>query len=101
MLARSELPEKGLIGSVADGGALVGTFFGVFVVYGFFAPMAQSLRSTFNSECKCYLSLKADLHRSRRNHAKSSHHYLIILRGRLTTSRQCMNEAEQDRYYSQ
>lgn len=59
MLARSELPEKGLIGSVEDGGALVGTFFGVYVVYGFFAPKAQSLRSTFNSECKCYLSLKA------------------------------------------
>ena len=29
------------------GGALVGTFFGVFVAYGFFGPMAQSLRIIF------------------------------------------------------
>lgn len=43
------------------GGALVGTFFGVFVAYGFFGPMAQSLRSTFEAEAKYYQSLKAGL----------------------------------------
>ncbi|CAN7209650.1 flagellar motor stator protein MotA [Bosea sp. LjRoot9] len=43
------------------GGALVGTFFGVFVAYGFFGPMAQSLRSLFEAESKYYLSLKAGL----------------------------------------
>ena len=43
------------------GGALVGTFFGVFVAYGFFAPMAASLKSTFEAEAKYYLSLKAGL----------------------------------------
>jgi hypothetical protein len=29
------------------GGALVGTFLGVFVAYGFFGPMAQSLRNSY------------------------------------------------------
>jgi chemotaxis protein MotA len=43
------------------GGALVGTFFGVFVAYGFFGPMAQSLRNIFEAESKYYLSLKAGL----------------------------------------
>lgn len=43
------------------GGALVGTFFGVFVAYGFFGPMAQSLKSLFEAESKYYLSLKAGL----------------------------------------
>ncbi|MFC5508082.1 MULTISPECIES: flagellar motor stator protein MotA [Hyphomicrobiales] len=43
------------------GGALVGTFFGVFVAYGFFSPMAASLKSTFEAESKYYLSLKAGL----------------------------------------
>ena len=43
------------------GGALVGTFFGVFVAYGFFAPMAASLKATFEAEAKYYLSLKAGL----------------------------------------
>ena len=43
------------------GGALVGTFFGVFVAYGFFGPMAQSLKGTFEAESKYYLSLKAGL----------------------------------------
>ncbi len=54
----SEPPEVlgGLIG-----GALVGTFFGVFVAYGFFAPMTASLKSTFEAESKYYLSLKAGL----------------------------------------
>lgn len=43
------------------GGALVGTFFGVFVAYGFFAPMAASLKRTFEAESKYYLSLRAGL----------------------------------------
>lgn len=43
------------------GGALVGTFFGVFVAYGFFGPMAQSLKGLFEAEAKYYLSLKAGL----------------------------------------
>ena len=43
------------------GGALVGTFFGVFVAYGFFGPMAQALGNTFKAESKYYLSLKAGL----------------------------------------
>ncbi len=43
------------------GGALVGTFFGVFVAYGFFGPMAQSLKTIFEAESKYYLSLKVGL----------------------------------------
>ncbi|KQP29977.1 flagellar motor stator protein MotA [Methylobacterium sp. Leaf104] len=43
------------------GGALVGTFFGVFVAYGFFGPMAQSLKSLLKAESKYYLSLKVGL----------------------------------------
>jgi chemotaxis protein MotA len=43
------------------GGALVGTFFGVFVAYGFFGPMAQSLKAIFEAESKYYLSLKVGL----------------------------------------
>ena len=43
------------------GGALVGTFFGVFVAYGFFGPMAQSLKSLLEAESKYYFSLKAGL----------------------------------------
>jgi chemotaxis protein MotA len=43
------------------GGALVGTFFGVFVAYGFFAPMAASLKATFEAESKYFQSLKAGL----------------------------------------
>ena len=43
------------------GGALVGTFLGVFVAYGFFAPMATSLRHTFEAESKYFLSMKAGL----------------------------------------
>nr|WP_181703725.1 flagellar motor stator protein MotA [Chthonobacter albigriseus] len=43
------------------GGALVGTFFGVFVAYGFFGPMAQSLKSIFEAESKYFQSLKAGL----------------------------------------
>ncbi|GGH20108.1 flagellar motor stator protein MotA [Alsobacter metallidurans] len=58
MGAISEPPE--VLGHLI-GGALVGTFFGVFVAYGFFAPMAASLKSTFEAESKYYSSLKAGL----------------------------------------
>ena len=58
MGAISEPPE--VLGHLI-GGALVGTFFGVFVAYGFFAPMATSLKSTFEAESKYFLSLKAGL----------------------------------------
>jgi chemotaxis protein MotA len=54
----SEPPE--VLGHLI-GGALVGTFFGVFVAYGFFGPMAQSLRSTYEAESKYYAALKAGL----------------------------------------
>ncbi|ODT65229.1 MAG: flagellar motor stator protein MotA [Pelagibacterium sp. SCN 63-23] len=54
----SEPPE--VLGQMI-GGALVGTFFGVFVAYGFFGPMAQSLRNIYEAESKYYLSLKTGL----------------------------------------
>ncbi len=54
----SEPPE--VLGQLIAG-ALVGTFFGVFVAYGFFGPMAQSLKGIFEAESKYYLSLKAGL----------------------------------------
>ena len=43
------------------GGALVGTFFGVLVSYGFFGPMAQSLKGIYESESKYFMSLKTGL----------------------------------------
>jgi len=43
------------------GGALVGTFLGVFVAYGFFGPMAQSLRSIHEAEAKYFLAMKVGL----------------------------------------
>jgi chemotaxis protein MotA len=43
------------------GGALVGTFLGVFVAYGFFGPMAQALRNIFESESKYFLAMKTGL----------------------------------------
>ena len=43
------------------GGALVGTFLGVFVAYGFFGPMAQSLRNIYEAEAKYFLSMKIGL----------------------------------------
>ena len=58
MGAISEPPE--VLGHLI-GGALVGTFFGVFVAYGFFGPFAQSLKSKFESESKYFLSLKTGL----------------------------------------
>lgn len=58
MGAISEPPE--VLGHMI-GGALVGTFFGVFVAYGFFAPFAQSLKNIYEAESKYYLSLKTGL----------------------------------------
>jgi chemotaxis protein MotA len=43
------------------GGALVGTFLGVFVAYGFFGPMAQSLKNIYANEHKYFLSMKTGL----------------------------------------
>lgn len=58
MGAISEPPE--VLGHLI-GGALVGTFLGVFCAYGFFGPMAQSLRNTYEAESKYFLSMKAGL----------------------------------------
>lgn len=54
----SEPPE--VLGHMI-GGALVGTFLGVFVAYGFFGPMAQSLRNIFEAESKYFLSMKVGM----------------------------------------
>ena len=54
----SEPPE--VLGHMI-GGALVGTFLGVFVAYDFLGPMAQSLRNIFEAESKYFLSIKVDL----------------------------------------
>lgn len=54
----SEPPE--VLGHLI-GAALVGTFLGVFVAYGFFGPMAQSLRNIYDAEAKFYLSMRAGL----------------------------------------
>ena len=43
------------------GGALVGTFFGVFMAYGFFGPMANSLKAIYDAEGKYYQCMKAGL----------------------------------------
>jgi chemotaxis protein MotA len=43
------------------GGALVGTFLGVFCSYGLFGPMAQALRNIDEAEGKYWLSMKAGL----------------------------------------
>lgn len=58
MGAISEPPE--ILGHMI-GGALVGTFFGVFVAYGFFAPFAQALTNIYEAESKYFLSLKVGL----------------------------------------
>lgn len=58
MGAINEPPE--ILGHMI-GGALVGTFFGVFIAYGLFGPMAQSLRGTYEAESKYFLSLKTGL----------------------------------------
>lgn len=54
----SEPPE--VLGHMI-GGALVGTFLGVFVAYGFFGPFAQSLRNIYEAEAKYFLSMKVGL----------------------------------------
>ena len=54
----SEPPE--VLGHLI-GGALVGTFLGVFVAYGFFGPMAQSLKNIYEAESKYFLSMKVGL----------------------------------------
>jgi len=43
------------------GGALVGTFLGVFVAYGFVGPLASSLKATYEAEGKYYECIKAGL----------------------------------------
>ena len=43
------------------GGALVGTFFGVFTSYGFFAPMANGLNGIYASEGAYFKAIKAGL----------------------------------------
>jgi chemotaxis protein MotA len=54
----SEPPE--VLGHMI-GGALVGTFLGVFVAYGFFGPFAQALRNTQEAESKYFQSMKTGL----------------------------------------
>ena len=54
----SEPPE--VLGHMI-GGALVGTFLGVFVAYGFFGPFAQALRNIYEAEDKYFLSMKTGL----------------------------------------
>ena len=43
------------------GGALVGTFLGVFVAYGFVGPIATTLKATYEAEGKYYQCIKAGM----------------------------------------
>ena len=43
------------------GGALVGTFLGVFIAYGFVGPIAGALKATYDAESKYYQCMKAGL----------------------------------------
>jgi chemotaxis protein MotA len=43
------------------GGALVGTFLGVLLSYGFIAPMAGALKARYDAEVKYFLCIKAGL----------------------------------------
>ena len=43
------------------GGALVGTFLGVLISYGFVAPMSQMLKSVADSEVRYYICLKSGI----------------------------------------
>ncbi len=43
------------------GGALVGTFLGVFIAYGFVGPLAGALKATYDAESKYYQCMKAGL----------------------------------------
>lgn len=58
MGAITEPPE--VLGKLI-GGALVGTFLGVLLAYGFFGPMAQSLKQTFDAEIKYLQCIKIGL----------------------------------------
>jgi len=54
----SEPPE--VLGKLIDG-ALVGTFLGVFVAYGFVGPLAVTLNMAYESESKYYTCMKAGI----------------------------------------
>jgi chemotaxis protein MotA len=43
------------------GGALVGTFLGVFIAYGFVGPIAGALKACYDAESKYYQCMKAGL----------------------------------------
>ncbi len=43
------------------GGALVGTFLGVWVSYGFFAPIANAIKERNDGEMKYYLCMKTSI----------------------------------------
>jgi chemotaxis protein MotA len=58
MGAISEPPE--VLGKLI-GGALVGTFLGVFVAYGFVGPIATTLGMAYESESKYYACIKAGI----------------------------------------
>lgn len=58
MASISEPPE--VLGRLI-GGALVGTFLGVLLSYGFIAPMASSLKNRYEAEAKYYQCIKAGL----------------------------------------
>ncbi len=58
MGAISEPPE--VLGHLI-GGALVGTFLGVFVAYGFVGPVATTLTMAYESESKYYTCMKAGI----------------------------------------
>ncbi|MHA1107928.1 MAG: MotA/TolQ/ExbB proton channel family protein, partial [Alphaproteobacteria bacterium] len=46
---------------VLIGGALVGTFLGVFLAYGFVGPVASSIKATYDAEGKYLQCIKAGL----------------------------------------
>ncbi len=58
MGAITEPPE--VLGKLI-GGALVGTFLGVLLAYGFFGPMASFLKQTYNAEIKYFHCIKVGL----------------------------------------
>jgi chemotaxis protein MotA len=58
MGAITEPPE--VLGKLI-GGALVGTFLGVLLAYGFVGPLAASLKALYDSETKYYMCIKAGL----------------------------------------
>jgi chemotaxis protein MotA len=58
MGAITEPPE--VLGKLI-GGALVGTFLGVFLAYGFIGPIASQLNATYDAETKYFQCMKAGL----------------------------------------